>query len=135
LGQKNARGFYNYEPDRKGRPRKKAAPEVAELIAPLVTQSLELTDQQIVERMMMPLCIETVRCLEERIVGSAAEADMGLIYGIGFPPFRGGALRYIDDMGLATFCRQAEAYLALGKLYHPTAGMKAMAAENTRFYG
>ncbi|OMH28360.1 fatty acid oxidation complex subunit alpha FadB [Motiliproteus sp. MSK22-1] len=134
LGQKNARGFYNYELDRKGKPRKKAAPEVAALIAPLVKQTLELTDEQIIERMMMPLCIETVRCLEENIVSSAAEADMGLIYGIGFPPFRGGALRYIDDTGVAAFCQKADAYVELGGLYHPTSGMKTMVVENTRFY-
>lgn len=135
LGQKNSRGFYNYEPDRKGRPRKSMAPEVAELITPLVKRSLELTDEQIIERMMTPLCIETVRCLEEDIVSSAAEADMGLIYGIGFPPFRGGALRYIDDIGVENFCQQTEAYSELGSLYHPTDGMKAMAAENKCFYG
>lgn len=135
LGQKNSRGFYNYEPDRKGKPRKSVAPEVVELIAPLVKQTLELSDEQIIERMMTPLCIETVRCLEESIVGSAAEADMGLIYGIGFPPFRGGALRYIDDIGVAAFCQQVEAYSELGGLYHPTAGMKAMAAENKCYYG
>ncbi len=135
LGQKNGRGFYNYEPDRKGKPRKQPAPEVTELVRPLVAESAELSDEQIIERMMMPLCIETVRCVEEGIVDSAAEADMGLIYGIGFPPFRGGALRYIDSIGMDNFCRQAELWAGLGTLYHPTAGMKAMAADNTRFYG
>ncbi len=56
--------------------------------------------------MMTPLCLETVRCLEDGIVGTPAEADMALIYGIGFPPFRGGALRYIDAMGLEAFVAQ-----------------------------
>ncbi|MEH6625143.1 MAG: fatty acid oxidation complex subunit alpha FadB [Motiliproteus sp.] len=134
LGQKNGQGFYAYEPDRKGKPRKVAAPQVAELLKPLVKETSELSDEQIIERMMMPLCIETVRCVEESIVASAAEADMGLIYGIGFPPFRGGALRYIDSVGLTQFCQQAEAYQALGGLYHPTEGMKTMAANNQRFY-
>ncbi|MBT59304.1 MAG: fatty acid oxidation complex subunit alpha FadB [Acidiferrobacteraceae bacterium] len=134
LGQKNGKGFYHYEPDRKGRPRKVAASETAGLIAPLVRQTLELTDEQIVERMMMPLCLESVRCLEEGIVASAAEADMGLIYGIGFPPFRGGALSYIDSIGVSCFCEQTKAYEALGPLYCPTVGMQTMAVENKRFY-
>ncbi|MCW8885615.1 MAG: fatty acid oxidation complex subunit alpha FadB [Motiliproteus sp.] len=134
LGQKNGKGFYNYEPDRKGKPRKKPAAEVAELIQPLAKQTLDLTDEQIIERMMTPLCIETIRCVEEGIVDTPAEADMGLIYGIGFPPFRGGALRYIDSIGMAQFCQQTEAYQQLGGLYQPTEGMKAMAADNKRFY-
>ncbi len=134
LGQKNAQGFYDYVPDGKGKPRKQPAAEVAALIQPLVRQTAEVTDEQIVERMMLPLCIETVRCVEENIVASAAEADMGLIYGIGFPPFRGGALRYIDHLGVANVCRQAEAYANLGRLYLPTEGMQQMAATDQRYY-
>ena len=65
--------------------------------------------------MMIPLCLETVRCLEDGIVETAAEADMGLIYGIGFPPFRGGALRYIDSIGVAEFVAMADKYADLGR--------------------
>jgi 3-hydroxyacyl-CoA dehydrogenase/enoyl-CoA hydratase/3-hydroxybutyryl-CoA epimerase/enoyl-CoA isomerase len=135
LGQKSGQGFYNYSPDRKGKPRKSVAPEVAELLAPVIKNKIELSDDQIIERMMIPLCIETVRCLEDGIVGSAAEADMGLVYGIGFPPFRGGALRYIDAMGVAALCQQTKAHESLGKLYVPTAGMLSMADNNGRYYG
>ena len=52
--------------------------------------------------------VETARCLEEGIVDSPNEADMGLIMGIGFPPFHGGALKYADRMGLAELCARAE---------------------------
>ncbi|KIU54656.1 hypothetical protein QV12_00010, partial [Pseudomonas putida] len=44
----------------------------------------------------------------------AYEADMGLVYGIGFPPFRGGALRYIDSIGVAAFVALADQYADLG---------------------
>src|SRR5690554_7004755 len=71
--------------------------------------------------MMVPLCLEAVRCLEDDIVASPAEADMALIYGIGFPPFRGGALRYIDAMGVEAFVKLADGLAEeLGPLYAPT---------------
>jgi len=112
---------------RKGKQQKVVDESSYDLLKPVVHNSQEFTDEQIIERMMIPLCIETVRCLEDNIVGTAAEADMGLVYGIGFPPFRGGALRYIDDIGLDEFCRMADKYKDLGPLYHPTDGMREMA--------
>lgn len=134
FGQKNSKGFYRYELDRKGKPKKLADDEVPALLADVVAQGREFSDDEIVERMMIPLCIELVRCLEDGIVASPAEADMGLIYGIGFPPFRGGALHYLDQMGLANFCEMAKKYEALGPLYQPTEKMKQMAAAGETYF-
>ncbi|MEY3037584.1 MAG: hypothetical protein RL143_151 [Pseudomonadota bacterium] len=83
---------------------------------------------------MIPLCMETVRCLEDGIVSSAAEADMGLILGLGFPKFRGGALRYIDLVGLKEFQAKVEQYASLGALYQTTDSFIARATENRTFY-
>ncbi|MCW8354761.1 fatty acid oxidation complex subunit alpha FadB [Marinomonas pontica] len=135
FGQKNGKGFYTYTPDRKGKPKKVFNEEINELLAPVVTSQSELTEDDIVARMMIPLCIETVRCLEGNIVATAAEADMGLIYGIGFPPYLGGALHYLDQMGLQAFCDLADKYSHLGKLYEPTAKMREMAKNNDTYYG
>ena len=107
---------------------------MAEIIAPSVSEQRELSDEQIVERMMIPMCIETVRCLEENIVSGPADADMGLIYGIGFPPFRGGVLHYMDTIGTAAFNKMCEQYEELGPLYHPTDGMRKMATEGKTFF-
>ncbi len=134
FGQKNGVGFYKYELDKRGKPKKLPDADTAGIIAPSVTEQLEFTDEQIVERMMIPMCIETVRCLEEGIVSGPADADMGLIYGIGFPPFRGGALHYMDTIGLDNFCKMCEQYADLGALYHPTEGMKKMAADGKTFF-
>ena len=57
------------------------------------------------------------------------------IYGIGFPPFRGGALRYIDSIGVAEFVALADKYAELGALYHPTAKLREMAAKGQKFFG
>ena len=135
FGQKNGKGFYQYEADRKGKPKKIFNAEINELLAPVVASQTELSEEDIIARMMIPLCIETVRCLEENIVASASEADMGLIYGIGFPPYLGGALHYLDQMGLQAFCELADKFSHLGKLYEPTAKMRDMAKNAQTYYG
>ncbi|TLF48685.1 fatty acid oxidation complex subunit alpha FadB [Halomonas urmiana] len=135
LGQKNAKGFYAYEEDRKGKPRKVTDEAATALIKEVARERREFSDEEIIARMMVPLCLEAVRCLEDDIVASPAEADMALIYGIGFPPFRGGALRYIDAMGVDAFVSQAERLAEeLGPLYAPTEKLRQMAAAGERFY-
>jgi 3-hydroxyacyl-CoA dehydrogenase/enoyl-CoA hydratase/3-hydroxybutyryl-CoA epimerase/enoyl-CoA isomerase len=78
---------------------------------------------------------EVARCLEEKIVASPQEADMALVYGIGFPPFRGGACRYVDQMGAAKFVALADEYAALGKLYQAPGLLRDMVAAGRRFFG
>jgi 3-hydroxyacyl-CoA dehydrogenase/enoyl-CoA hydratase/3-hydroxybutyryl-CoA epimerase/enoyl-CoA isomerase len=133
FGQKNGKGFYVYQEDRKGKPVKSFDESVLALLAPVVKDKKEFSDEEIIARTMIPMCIEVVRCLEEGIVESAGDADMGLIMGIGFPMFRGGALRYLDHVGIANFCEQAKQYEHLGALYKPTAKMLEMAKTNARF--
>lgn len=134
LGQKSGSGFYLYEADKRGKPKKLPNTATEQLASSLAVAKREFEDQEIVERMMVALCMETVRCLEDGIVSTAIEADMGLVLGIGFPPFRGGALRYIDSLGLGNFCEMADKYADLGELYHPTEKLRAMAAANETFY-
>jgi len=135
FGQKNGIGFYKYELDRKGKPKKLPDPDgdaVVQSVQPSGQKEFEASE--IVERLMIPLSIETARCVEDNIVSSPAEADMGLVYGVGFPPFKGGALHHVDKLGLAKFCDSADKYEALGPLYHPTDNMRKMAKNNTGFY-
>jgi 3-hydroxyacyl-CoA dehydrogenase/enoyl-CoA hydratase/3-hydroxybutyryl-CoA epimerase/enoyl-CoA isomerase len=135
FGQKNGVGFYKYTPDKKGPPKKEADPAVAELLKPIIKGGAgDITDQDIVERMMIPMVLECSRCLEENIVASPVEVDLGLIYGLGFPPFRGGALAYADTIGVAEFCKITQKYKNLGKLYEPTAQMQKLAADGKGFY-
>lgn len=135
LGQKNGKGFYSYETDKRGKPKKVFDAEVMDVLKPVIYEQRELSDDDIINWMMIPLCLETVRCLEDGIVETAAEADMGLVYGIGFPPFRGGALRYIDSVGVAEFVALADQYADLGPLYQPTEKLREMAKTGQRFFG
>jgi 3-hydroxyacyl-CoA dehydrogenase/enoyl-CoA hydratase/3-hydroxybutyryl-CoA epimerase/enoyl-CoA isomerase len=133
-GQKNGSGFYQYALDKKGKLKKTSDPSAHELVATVRLHQRELSDDDIIHRLMLPMCLETIRCLEDGIVASAAEADLGLIYGLGFPPFRGGALKYVDDLGAAAFVALCDRYQELGKLYEPTQKLRDMAANNQTFY-
>ena len=83
--------------------------------------------------------MEAVRCLEDGIAASATDVDLSLIYGIGFPPFRGGALHYIDDFGIAKFVARADELAAtagsLKNMYLPTEKLREMAASGDAFFG
>lgn len=133
-GQKTKVGFYKYEEDKKGKSKKVVDEETYALIKPHVADSAEFEADDIIARMMIPLCTETVRCLEDNIVGSAAEADMAMIYGIGFPPFRGGPMRYIDSIGVKEFVALCDKYAHLGKLYEAPQMLKDMAASGKNFF-
>ena len=134
LGQKTGKGFYLYEIDKRGKPKKLPNPEIEILISSVQQNSKEFTNEEIVERMMVAMCIETARCVEDNIVSTAIEADMGLILGLGFPAFRGGALRYLDSLGVSKFCQVADKYAELGELYTPTALMRAKGASDETYY-
>ncbi len=134
LGQKNGKGFYRYEADKRGKPQKLADPDVDPIIASVQPAKAEFSEQELVDRLMIPLCIESARCLEDNIVSAAFEVDMGLVYGVGFPPFRGGALHHVDTMGMAAFCQRADEFAELGALYHPTETMRKMAETGETYH-
>lgn len=132
LGQKNGRGFYCYQPDKRGRPQKSPNPEAQALLAsggePL------LDEAAIVLRMMAPLVNELCLTLQEGVVGSVAEADMAMVYGLGFPPHRGGVLRWVDSVGTQEFCRQLAPLAKHGPLYRPEPLLRDLAVSDSRFY-
>jgi 3-hydroxyacyl-CoA dehydrogenase/enoyl-CoA hydratase/3-hydroxybutyryl-CoA epimerase/enoyl-CoA isomerase len=134
FGQKNGLGFYAYSKDAKGKPKKDLDAASTALLAGIAAPAKEFSADEIIARTMVPMINEAIRCLEEGIVASAAEADMGLIYGLGFPPFRGGPLRYADTIGLANFVAMADQYAHLGEIYQVTDKTRAMAANGQVFY-
>lgn len=134
LGQKNKQGFYQYETDKRGKPKKVSSPEVLELIKPHVAAPKEFTDEEILARMMVPMATELARCVDEGIVESPAEADMALVYGIGFPPFRGGLFAWIDAIGAKAICEMADTHKALGGIYEATDSMREKAATDGKYY-
>ena len=135
FGQKSGSGFYLYEPDKRGKPKKLTNPAMDAVINSVQAEQRDFSDAEIVERMMVAMCLESVRCLEDGIVDSAIEVDMGLILGLGFPAFRGGALRYVDSLGTSAFCDIADKYGELGDIYKPTETMRVKGAAGETYYG
>jgi 3-hydroxyacyl-CoA dehydrogenase/enoyl-CoA hydratase/3-hydroxybutyryl-CoA epimerase/enoyl-CoA isomerase len=133
-GQKNGSGFFTYTTDKKGKPKKSFDEAVLPLLAEVCTKQTDFEDQTIIERMMIPMINEVVRCLEENIIASPQEADMALVYGLGFPPFRGGVFRYLDSIGIANFIEMTKAHQDLGAMYQTPQLLIDMAEKNETFY-
>lgn len=94
-GKKNGKGFYRYE----GKKRTGPDPAVRGLLAPANGNARTLPDEEIIDRTVLLMVKEAALCLEEGIVGRPDLLDAALVFGIGFPPFRGGLLRYADERG------------------------------------
>jgi 3-hydroxyacyl-CoA dehydrogenase/enoyl-CoA hydratase/3-hydroxybutyryl-CoA epimerase/enoyl-CoA isomerase len=133
-GQKNGNGYYSHSLDKRGRPTKDVNPDTLALLKEVAPGNAQFDKQDIIDRMMIPMINETIRCYEEGIVASPAEADMALMYGIGFPPFRGGVFRYVDTIGLAEFVAKADKYAHLGEIYQVTEKTREMAKQGQTFY-
>jgi len=134
LGQKNSKGFYDHTKDKRGRPSKAPSQDAYDLLAPLCADTQAFTKEDIIARLMIPMVNEVVRCLEEGVVDTAAEADMGLIYGLGFPPFRGGPIRYLETLGLTEFITTADRFSHLGEMYQVTDGLREMAKSGKSYF-
>ena len=134
FGQKNGKGFYDHIKDKRGRPTKVPSEAAYQLLSENCAEKKDVSSEEIIARLMIPMVNEVVRCLEEGVVDTAAEADMGLIYGIGFPPFRGGAIRYLETLGLDNFIAMADSYAHLGEIYQVTDGLREMAKSGKSYF-
>ena len=135
FGKKNEKGFYIHSKDKKGKPKKEINPGTGNFIRDLNTRSkVNISDEDIIYRMMLPMLMESSRCLEENIVETPMEVDMGLIYGLGFPPFRGGIFRWADSEGLNELVKKTEILNSFGKIYEPTEQIREMAKDGQLFH-
>ena len=104
-GRKNGRGFYTYD----GKD-KTVDPSVYALLGTDGDRNPDPTD--IAERCTLLMVNEAVRCLEEKILQNPRDGDIGAIFGLGFPPFRGGPFRFIDAMGADRVVARLEGFAA-----------------------
>jgi 3-hydroxyacyl-CoA dehydrogenase/enoyl-CoA hydratase/3-hydroxybutyryl-CoA epimerase len=129
LGKKNGKGVYLYEAGK----RKDPDPAIYAKVG--VTAAKPVNAQEAVDRMVLLMINEAALILDEQIVGSAAELDLAMIMGTGFPPFRGGLLRYADTLGSAQVVSKLEALaVRYGSRFQPSAPLKRMAENNEKFY-
>ena len=131
LGRKAKRGFYRY--DDKGK--RLGVDQRVYALTPASGGRITVAADEMQRRTVLPMLNEAVRCLEDGIVRSPRDGDIGAVFGIGFPPFRGGPFRFIDALGAATVVQQLEALDARypGR-YEPAAMLRAMAASGERFH-
>lgn len=131
-GKKTEKGFYLY-----GKAAKKGKKQVDDTVYSVlgVTPSPALNADEIASRCTAQMLNEAVRCLEEGIIASARDGDIGAIFGIGFPPFLGGPFRYIDSLGVnnvVATLRQLET--RFGSRFTPCPLLLKMAEQGERFY-
>ena len=131
LGKKSGAGFYNYDKGSRG----KDDPVFAEMLAKCRKGTRDIDRTEIQDRLFLPMLVEASRVMMEEIVRTPADADMGLIMGIGFPVWRGGLLRWADSLGIASVLDKLSKYESLGLRYHPTELLKQLAGDNKGFYG
>lgn len=91
-------------------------------------------DGEILDRLMLPMIVESVHALQEQVVASAEELDRALLLGIGFPAMRGGALRHADELGAAQVVARCRRYLHLGAAYEPPRLLLEKARDGGRFH-
>lgn len=131
LGKKNGKGLYEYGPQ--GRD-KKLNPEIYGILG-IQPQSGKVADEEILERCILPMINEASRCLEEGIVTTAEDVDLGMIMGTGFPPFRGGLLCYADTLGARTLVDRLKKYEAhFGKRFELAPALLKRAETGAAFY-
>jgi 3-hydroxyacyl-CoA dehydrogenase/enoyl-CoA hydratase/3-hydroxybutyryl-CoA epimerase len=130
FGKKNGKGFYLY----KGRTRGGPDPAVAVKFSPPASAG-KIADEDIVDRCVLLMIKEAAICLEEKIVDAPEHLDAALIFGIGFPPFLGGLLRYADKLGAKTIVDKLEGHAKKrGERFAPPKSLIEMAKAGKRFY-
>jgi 3-hydroxyacyl-CoA dehydrogenase/enoyl-CoA hydratase/3-hydroxybutyryl-CoA epimerase/3-hydroxyacyl-CoA dehydrogenase/enoyl-CoA hydratase/3-hydroxybutyryl-CoA epimerase/enoyl-CoA isomerase len=131
LGQKSGAGFYSYAKGSRGAD----DPAFAAILERCRTGQRNFGQEEISDRLFFPMLTEASRVLMEGIVRDPGDVDMGLILGIGFPPFRGGLLRWADSLGLGKVLEKLKPYEKLGARFQPTEQMRRLATEGRGFYG
>ncbi|WP_371195523.1 fatty acid oxidation complex subunit alpha FadJ [Glaciecola sp. SC05] len=129
-GKKNLNGFYDY----KGKSKGKAVDEsVYELLG--ISPVTKYTDATVVERCVLLMLNEAARCLEEAVIRSPRDGDIGAIFGIGFPPFLGGPFKYMDELGMEHLVGRLEHYASTySDKYTPAQILIDMKEKQSSFY-
>lgn len=131
LGQKTGVGFYSYKEKKdRGRP----DPTLQPILDRLVRKHDKLSDEQVTERLFFPMLLESTRILEEKKVRDPRDIDLALIYGIGFPPHKGGLLFWADSIGAAKIVERLKPYHEFGPRLQPTPLLLELAKSGKRFY-
>ena len=135
LGQKSGLGFYKYDTDSAGKPKKSLAVDTHQLLGAVQPNGAkDVGAQEVIERLMLAMIAEAAWCLEEGVVATAAELDMSLLMGLGLPQYLGGALKYADWLGLEQVVKLSDRYGKLAPYYVVPKSLRDLAAKGARYY-
>lgn len=132
LGQKSRSGFFAYKDPKSDRG--EPDPTFDELLKPFLRTPEKLSADVITQRLFLPMLLEATRVLEEKKVRDPRDVDLGLIFGIGFPPFKGGLLFWADTLGAAKIVEMLKPYEGLGERFKPTPLLIELARKGGKFY-
>ena len=131
LGQKSGRGFFSYQ-NKKGRAEED--PAVESMIAGYRRGQRKFSREELTGRLFLPMLLEATRMLEDKIVRDVRDVDLGLIFGLGFPPFKGGLLYWADTLGPQKLLEMIKPLEQLGPRFAPTPMLMEMARAGRKFY-
>jgi len=132
LGRKSGAGFYEYSEGKRGDPSKEAYRALD--VEP--AEKAPVSDSEIEDRLVLLMVNEAAFCLEEGVVARPEKLDLAMIFGTGFPPFRGGLLRHADTLSASWVAAKLEDLAhRLGPRFAPAPLLLRLAAESGSFYG
>jgi 3-hydroxyacyl-CoA dehydrogenase/enoyl-CoA hydratase/3-hydroxybutyryl-CoA epimerase/3-hydroxyacyl-CoA dehydrogenase/enoyl-CoA hydratase/3-hydroxybutyryl-CoA epimerase/enoyl-CoA isomerase len=131
LGQKTGSGFFSYKNRKK---RAEPDPEFTAFAERYVGQQKKFTEDELTARLFLPMLLEATRVLQDNIVRDPRDVDFGLIFGLGFPAFKGGLLFWADTVGADKILQMLEPLEHLGERSRPTPMLLEMAQNHRKFY-
>ncbi|RLN48600.1 hypothetical protein BBJ29_008196 [Phytophthora kernoviae] len=133
LGKKTGKGFFVQAP--KGKKGKTINADAMNIVKKFQKTDLKLKDEDTTNRLVSRFVNEAVLCVQDDIIASPTEGDIGAVFGIGFPPFIGGPFRYVDLVGSTKFTEMMQRYAdQYGEQFAPAPLLKDMAKTNKKFH-
>mmetsp|Transcript_16382 Transcript_16382/g.35407 ORF Transcript_16382/g.35407 Transcript_16382/m.35407 type:complete len:823 (+) Transcript_16382:106-2574(+) len=132
LGRKSKQGFFTYT----GKKGKEIGPEVKSYLKEFTGGKVSnMSEIDIQDRIASRLVNEAAKCLEDEIISNPIDGDIGLVFGIGFAPFKGGPFRYLDSVGVSSYVDRMNGFAdTLGKQFEPCQLLKDYAASGKKFH-
>jgi 3-hydroxyacyl-CoA dehydrogenase/enoyl-CoA hydratase/3-hydroxybutyryl-CoA epimerase len=139
LGRKNGRGFYVYKAEGAHQKERNKGDKDVDItvydLSPHGRKRVSLAADEIQQRLSLQFCNEAALCLQEGIVRSPRDGDIGAIFGLGFAPFRGGPFRWVDTLGAEEVVRRMRTFeQRFGRRFTPAPILVDMAGKGQRFY-
>jgi enoyl-CoA hydratase/long-chain 3-hydroxyacyl-CoA dehydrogenase len=132
LGRKSGQGFYEYS-GKKGK--KTINADVRKYVKEFATQKLDLSEKEIQDRIVSRFVNEAAKCLEDDIIADPVAGDIGLVFGTGFAPFRGGPFRFLDAVGVDNYVDLMNGFAdKYGPQFEPCQLLRDCAASGRKFH-